>query len=58
MLYDGFAIFIDACWAKLCTESEKGEDIALFIAVGIDLQGNLDHSRGTNRALTSGINHV
>ena len=37
---DGFAIFIDAYWAKLRTESGKVEDIALFVAVGIDLQGN------------------
>lgn len=37
---DWFAIFIDAYWGKLRTESGKVEDIALFVAVGIDLDGN------------------
>ena len=37
---DWFAIFIDAYWGKLRTESGKVEDIALFVAVGIDLEGH------------------
>jgi transposase-like protein len=37
---DWFAIFIDAYWAKLRTEGGKVEEISLFVAVGIDLEGN------------------
>lgn len=37
---DWFAIFIDAYIAKLRKEDGKMQDIALFVAVGIDLDGN------------------
>jgi len=37
---DWFAIFIDAYWARLRTEDGKVEEISLFVAVGIDLDGN------------------
>ncbi|MBC7099752.1 transposase, partial [Candidatus Bipolaricaulota bacterium] len=37
---DWFAIFIDAYWGKLRTEGGKLEDISLFVAVGVDLDGN------------------
>jgi putative transposase len=36
---DWFAIFIDAYWAKLRGEGGKMEDISLFVALGIDLDG-------------------
>ena len=37
---DWFAIFIDGYWAKLRTREGKLRDITLFVAVGIDLDGN------------------
>ena len=37
---DWFAVFIDAYWAKLRTEEGKVQEISLFVAVGIDLDGN------------------
>jgi len=37
---DWFAIFINAYWAKLRTEDGKLQEISLFVAVGIDLDGN------------------
>ena len=37
---DWFAVSIDAYWAKLRTEEGKVEEISLFVAVGIDLDGN------------------
>jgi transposase-like protein len=37
---DWFAIFIDGYWAKLRTREGKLQDITLFVAVGIDLDGN------------------
>lgn len=36
---DWFAIFIDAYHAKIRMENRKIEDLSLFIAVGIDLEG-------------------
>ena len=40
LISDWFAIFIDAYWAKLRTAEGKVEEISLFVAVGIDLDGN------------------
>jgi transposase-like protein len=37
---DWFAIFIDAYWAKLRTSEGKLQEISLFVAVGVDLEGN------------------
>jgi transposase-like protein len=36
---DWFAIFVDAYWGRLRREGGKVEDIALFVALGIDLEG-------------------
>lgn len=36
---DWFAVFLDAYWGKLRTEDGKVHEIALFVAVGIDLGG-------------------
>nr|WP_041653782.1 transposase [Allomeiothermus silvanus] len=36
---DGFAVFVDAYWAKLRTEKGQRVDLFLFVAVGIDLEG-------------------
>jgi len=37
---DWFAVFIDAYWGKLRTDDGRVHEIALFVAVGIDLEGN------------------